>query len=178
MTTLGWIMFCIGFMLIFAALTILATKENPDEEVEHEDQPSPKTGGDASTPKRNSLHNAMLGVMFVVHHLDDDHPANSGISEEKRLDVHGKGIKQIMSKRNTHIMVGLGGGLMTSHRVTMNDLKIKGHLPKIKFKGAVKAIMMTRRMSSHATDPVGAHDIVMEENASPTTKEGTGHVTV
>jgi hypothetical protein len=176
MTTLGWIMFCIGFMLIFAALTILATKEIPEEEVENDaplDQPSPKKS--SSVPKRHSLHNAILGVLFVVHHLDDEHPANSGISEEKRLDVHGKSIKQIKSKTNTHIMVGLGGGLITSHRVMRNDLKIKGHLPKIKFKGAVKAIIMTRRMSAHTTAPVGTHDIVMEENAaSVTAKEGMG----
>ena len=33
MSTLGWVMFCIGFLFIFAALTILATKKGGDEEV-------------------------------------------------------------------------------------------------------------------------------------------------
>eukprot|EP00944_MAST-04C_sp_MAST-4C-sp1_P010544 g10544.t1 len=168
MSTLGWVMFCIGFVFIFAALTILATKKGGDEEIVHEEHHTSGAGADsAKSPKgktvkvmrkmsettihRHSIHTKAIAMMFVAHPKDKHHPANEGISlseRQKNMAENAKHSKKLSTRKNQHIMVSFGGGLMTSHRVMNADLKIKAHLPKNhKFKSVVHTIIAEHRLS-------------------------------
>ena len=63
--------------------------------------------------------------------------------------ANAKHSKLLSSKKNNHIMIGFGGGLMTSHRVMNADLKTKMHLPKNhKFKSVVHTLVAKHRLSA------------------------------
>jgi hypothetical protein len=170
MSTLGWVMFCIGFLFIFAALTILATKKGGDEEVIDEETHAAKGISTVSSDKdknaevkvirkltehaqeRTTLGSKALSMMFVAHPKDKHHPANGGLTHSHRSMIsasNARHSKLLSSKKNNHIMIGFGGGLMTSHRVMNADLKTKIHLPKNhKFKSVVHTLVAKHRLSA------------------------------
>jgi hypothetical protein len=174
MTGLGWAMFCVGFMFIFFALAILATKpvdEGADRGVVALTKSDSSAEGGGATKRGLSRWGNLKSAVFLAHPGDAHHPMNAGLDHAHRAKVHAENTKHSLKSShasNAHIMLTFGAGAFMSHRVMNHDLKMSGHLPlRSVFRASVKSLIAASRMTKSVSgeDGSGADDVEEVEEA-------------